>query len=392
MIKKAYIGLIFIMNPSSVFLPAFVIALLAACSSGKQAFERGEYYAAVMHAVNRLKQNPDHKKSQEILRTSYPMALEYLETDAKNQIASNANNKWHSALTSYEKINQMYEAIRQSPGARKVIPNPKNYYAEIGPIKEKAADELYQSGITLLMKGTREDAKRAYYQFNEAQRLVPGYKDVLEYLEKAKTDATVFVVVEPVTVPTRYNLSGNFFQDKIDEFLARNYPDQGFVRFIHSAAASQLQLPRIDQVMRLQFDDFSVGNTHTTEQTETVSKDSVKVGEAKVNGQTVPVYNTVTAKVTIVRREVVSQGLLSMVITDYKSGAVLSHRKFPGRYVWYATWARFNGDERALTPRQLELTKLPEAQPPDPQSLFLTFAAPIYEQLTQAVREFYQNY
>lgn len=374
------------------FIYLLTVIHLSGCSSGKQAFERGEYYEAVMQAVSRLRQNPDHTKSKETLRNSYPMALEWLETDAKNQIASNANNKWRNALISYEKINNMYEAIRQSPGALRVISHPKNYYSEIGPLKEKAAEELYNAGIASLMKGTREDAKRAFYQFAEANQYVPNYKDVVEYLDKAKTEATVFVVVEQVSVPARYNLSGGFFQDKIWEFLNRNYTEQGFVRFYNPVAAEELHLPRIDQVMRLQFDDFSVGNISTNEKVETVSKDSVKVGEAKVNGQTVPVYNTVSAKITTVRREVVSQGLLSMVITNAKTGAVLSHQKFPGRYVWSATWARFNGDERALSPQQLELCKRPEALPPDAQNLFLSFAGPIYDQLVPAIRDFYRNY
>lgn len=369
-----------------------ITILLIGCSSGKQAFERGEYYEAVMQAVYRLRQNPNHAKSKETLRSSYPMAIEWLENDAKNQIASNAGSKYQNALLSYEKINNMYEAIRQSPGALRVIPNPKNYYTEIGPLKEKAADELYNAGITSLMKGTREDAKRAFYQFSEANKLIPNYKDVVEYLDKAKNEATVFVVVEPIVVPARYNLSGDFFQDKIWEFLNRNYPDQGFVRFFNPVAAKELHLSRIDQVMRLQFDDFNVGNTATSERIETVSRDSVKVGEAKVNGQTVPVYNTVTAKVTTIRREVVSQGLLSMIINDTKTGAVLAHQKFPGRYLWTATWARFNGDERALTAQQLELCKRPEAFPPDTQSLFLAFASPIYDQLLPAIREFYRKY
>ncbi len=379
-------------NPPYRACCLLAVLYLAACSSGKQAFERGEYYEAVMQAVSRLRQNPDHAKSKETLRNSYPMALEWLESDAKNQIASNATNKWRNALYAYERINNMYEAIRQSPGALRVIPSPKHYYSEIGPLKEKAADELYNAGIASLMKGTREDAKRAYFQFMEANQYVPNYKDVVEYLGKAKSEATVYVVVEQVSVPARYNLSGDFFQDKIWEFLNRNYTEQGFVQFLSPAAAKELHLPRIDQVMRLQFDDFSVGNVTTTEKVETVSRDSVKVGEAKVNGQTVPVYNTVTAKLTTVRREVVSQGLLSMIITNAKTGAVLSHQKFPGRHVWTATWARFNGDERALTAQQIELSKRPEALPPDPQNLFLAFAGPIYDQLIPAIREFYRNY
>ncbi|MBX2966479.1 MAG: hypothetical protein KF845_10055 [Cyclobacteriaceae bacterium] len=368
------------------------VLILSACSSGKKAYERGNYYEAVMQAIGRLRQNPDHKKSKETLRNSYPLAVDWLESDAKNKIASNSNTKFKDALNSYEQINSMYEAIRQSPGALKVIPNPKNYYSEIAPLKEKAAEELYNSGIDLLMKGTREDAKRAFFNFNETNAYVPGYKDVVEYLEKSKFEATTFVVLEQVAIPTRYNLSGGFFQDRIEEYVNRNYPDQGFVKFYTPQAAQNIQLPRVDQIMRLQFDDFSVGNTTVREKEETVKKDSVKVGEAKIDGKTVPVYNTVTAKLTTVRKEVVSEGLLSMVIVDAQTGGVLIHRKFPGRYEWFTTWGRFNGDERALTDQQAELCKRREIQPPDPQAMFLAFAGPIYDQLTPAIRSFYQRY
>jgi hypothetical protein len=66
-----------------------------------------------------LRQKPDHKKSKEVLATSYQMAIDYLETDAQNQIASNANFKWRNAVDDYEKINNLYEQIRTSPGALK---------------------------------------------------------------------------------------------------------------------------------------------------------------------------------------------------------------------------------------------------------------------------------
>jgi hypothetical protein len=274
----------------------------------------------------------------------------------------------------------------------RVIPNPKSYYDQLGPLKEKAADELYNEGIHSLMKGTRDDAKRAYFQLAEANQYVPNYKDVVEYLAKAKTEATVFVVVEQVAVPTRYNLSGGFFQDKVEEFLHQHYTERDFVRFYTPVEARSINLARTDQILRLQFDDFSVGNTTINERVETVTKDSVKVGEANVGGKMVPVYNTVSAKVTIIRKEVVSEGLLSMIVVDAKTGGVLSHRKFPGRYVWSATWARFNGDERALSPQQVELCKRKEAYPPDAQAMFLAFANPIYDQLISAIRQFYYSY
>ncbi len=373
-------------------LIAFAALTFFACSSGKQAYERGDYYEAVMKAVNRLRQNPGHSKSAEALSGAYPLAVDFFETQARNEIASNSPYKWKNAIQSYNAINQLYEAIKQCPGCLKVVNNPKNYYAEIGPLKEKAAEESYNLGITALMKGTRQDAKTAYFNFADVQNFVPGYKDVLEYLDKAKFEATLKVVVEQIPVPARYNLSGGFFQDKVEEFLHNNYPDRGFVKFYTPQEADLAKLPYIDQILRIQFDDFSVGNTVLREKEETLSKDSVVVSETKVQGKTVPVYGTVKAKLTTFTKEVTSNGLLSMVIVDGRTNGVLSHQKFDGKYVWVSKWANFNGDERALSDQQLALCKLRETQPPIPQELFLEFTRPIYDRLIPALRSFYQNY
>jgi hypothetical protein len=366
--------------------------VLAACSSGKKAYERGDYFGAVTKAITRLRQNPDHSKTRETLRNAYPLAVNFYETQASNEIASNAQFKWKNAIQAYNQINYMYEQIRQCPGCMKVISNPKNYYAEIGPLKEKAADESYNAGINALMRGTRADAKQAYFNFKDAQTFVPGYKDVVEYLDKSKFEATVKVILEQIPVPARYNLSGGFFQDKVEAYLHANYPDEGFVKFYTPQEASRTNLPRADQVLRIQFDDFSVGNVNMKEKEETVSKDSVKVGETKIEGKTVPVYNTVKAKLTTYRKEVISTGLLSMLVVDAKSNGVLTHKKFTGEYSWVNTWARFNGDDRALTDQQLNLCKQKEVQPPANQDLFLEFTKPIYNQLVPAIKSFYQNY
>lgn len=379
-------------HPYGRFFVLISILILSACASGKKLYERGAYYEAVMTSVQRLRQNPDHKKSAEALKSAYPMAMEYLKSDVDNQINSNSPNKWRNAIASYDKINQMYESIRQSPAALKIIKEPKNFYAEIAPLKEKAAEESYLAGIDALMKGTREDAKRAYYNFADAQSFSPNYKDVVEYLEKSKDEATLKVVVEQVAVPARYSLSGGFFQNKVEEFLHQNYPDRGFIKFFTPVEAERLKPARVDQYLRLQFDDFTVGNTNVTERIETMKKDSVKVGEVKVDGKNVPVYNTVTAKVTTVRKEVISRGVLSMIVLDAKSNGVLTHKKFSGEYTWFSTWARFNGDERALTDQQLALIKRKEQQPPPAQDLFLSFADPIYSQLTNGLQSFYRNY
>lgn len=369
-----------------------LVVIISSCSSGKKAYERGDYYSAVMKAITRLRQNPDHSKSAATLQEAYPLAVEYFESQAQNAISSNSAFKWKNAIESYNSVNQLYEQIRQCPGCLRVVSNPKNYYAEIGPLKEKAAEESYNAGITALMKGTRNDAKQAYYNFADAQLFVPGYKDVIDYLEKAKWEATLKVVVEQIPVPARYNLSGGFFQDKVEEFLHTNYSEMSFVRFYTPTEAQTGQLEQPDQVLRIQFDDFSVGNTTIREKEETLSKDSVKVGEVKMEGKTVPVYNTVKAKLTVTRKEVLSNGLLSMIVVDARTNGILTHKKFSGEYLWVNSWARFNGDERALTDQHLALCRQKEIQPPGAQDLFFEFTKPIYNQLIPALRGFYQNY
>lgn len=379
------------MKIGSLLFPCIII-VVAGCSSGKKAYEKGDYYGAVMKSIARLRQNPDHSKSAQTLQSAYPLALEFFETQANNEIASNSPFKWKNAIQSYNQINQMYEQIRQCPGCMKVVRSPKNYYAEIAPLKEKAAEESYNAGINALMKGNRNDAKNAYFNFVDAQAFVPGYKDVVEYLDKAKFEATLKVILEQIPVPARYNLSGGFFQDRVEEFLHQNYTEQTFIRFYTPQEAKSVNLPYADHVLRIQFDDFSVGNINMKEKEETVKKDSVKVGETKIEGKTVAVYNTVTAKLTTYRKEVVSTGLLSMVVTDAKTNGVLSHKKFTGEYAWVNTWARFNGDERALTDQHLAMVKQKETQPPGAQDLFLEFTKPIYNQLVPAIKGFYQSY
>lgn len=375
------------------YLPViFSVLVFFGCSSGKKAYERGDYYEAVMKSVNRLRQNPGHTKSAEALQGAYPLAVEYFESQAKNEVASNSPYKYKNAISHYTSINQLYEAIKQCPGCLKVVKNPVNFYSEIGPLKEKAAEESYNAGISSLMKGTRVDAKTAYFNFVDVQNFAPGYKDVLDYITKAKDEATLKVVVEQIPVPARYNLSGGFFQDKVEEFLHNNYPDQGFVKFYTPQEAERIRLARTDQILRIQFDDFSVGNSVLREKEEEVSKDSVKISDVKIEGKTVPVYGTVKAKYTTFTKEVSSSGLLSMVIVDAKTNGVLSHQKFDGKYVWVSRWARFNGDERALTDAQISLTRQKETSPPVAQDMFLEFTRPIYDRLVPALRSFYQNY
>jgi hypothetical protein len=51
------------MNSGRLLILVAIITLTG-CASGKKAYERGDYYEAVMLSVSKLRQNPDHMKIQ----------------------------------------------------------------------------------------------------------------------------------------------------------------------------------------------------------------------------------------------------------------------------------------------------------------------------------------
>lgn len=253
------------------------IFLLDSCSSGKVAYERGNYYQAVITSVDRLRKNTDHEKSAETLRQAYPLALSYYEDRAKASLATNGPFKWTAVVESYTTINVMYDEIRRSPGALKVIPNPANYYTQLQEAKQHAAEENYAAGIAALSISSRDKAKEAYGLFKNANGFVPGYKDVNKMMEEARWAATLKVVVEPIPVQTKnISVSAEFFDDKISEYVHSASINE-YVRFFTRKEAQQLKL-NPDHIVKLEFDEFAVGQVFLYEREMKLENDSVLVG------------------------------------------------------------------------------------------------------------------
>jgi hypothetical protein len=573
-------------------IPAMVV--LDSCSSGKAAYEQGNYYESVMTSVSRLRRNTDHKKSVETLRQAYPLAVRYYEDQANNVLASNNEFKWTSVVQSYTMINMMYDEIKRSPGAMAVIPNPVNYHNKLDEAKRNAAEENYQAGILALSVGSRDKAKQAYGLFKRANDFVVGYKEVNNYMEQALFAATVKVLITPVPATRNVAWSAEFFNDKISEFLHTASINE-FVRFYTLSEAQTLKL-NPDHVIELTFDEFMVGQVTMHEKQIQLEKDSVvmgtyiapstqvaantnttsniqnqnntgsnsntgnptsgntssnvlpntgttqnntvntnlnnqsNTGTGNLNNQaqnsqsnntqnaqpnhnnqggsgnqnqqnnnnqnsqeanedkvtichkppgntantqtliipmsavqahldhgdalgfcddskgnsnkpagnknnnskgasgagygsliqknhdqlllasnetkawmfgitdepptsdTVTIYGKVKATYYHYQKTTTSKGIVSFRIIDAKTKGILSAEKMPGQYVWISEWATFNGDERALTPLQLEIAKQRERVPPPAQDLFIEFTKPIYTQITGKIQNFYKGY
>ncbi len=371
--------------------------MLAACSSGKRALQKGNYDQAVVKAVNRLRSSPNNEKARQTLQEGYALALQWHLDNVSHLQTSNTRFRWEGIAQNYDQLNYLYDDIRRCPGGLQVVGNPRQYLNEASDAKVQAAMERYDAGVALMeqAKNNRLVAREAFQHFAVVEQLTPSYRDNRAKMDEARFYATLKVVVEQVTVGSRtFSLSNEYFQNKVNEFLANNRRFNEFVRFYtpQEAVAEKLQYP--NHIVRLQFDDFVVGQTLLTSNTETfTSKDSVKVGEVSLgNGKKQAVYNKVTAKLTVNKKTVSSKGLLDMQIFEPASNRVVFQNKMPGEFVWFSEWGNFNGDERALTEQQKKVCGVHEVLPPPPQDLFVEFCKPIYGQVTDQIRRYYQNY
>lgn len=379
---------------SYILLTLITGSLLVACNSSKNLYEQGNYYEAVMRSVEKLRKNPNNKNSREVLASAYPSAVNSFMDKIENNKNANIAMRYTEEAAIYGRLNGMYESIQRSPGAKQVIDNPRKYYTALDRVKPLAAEEQYAAGMSLMADGTREGAKRAYRHFQEADRFIPGYKDVRYQAEEAYHRAILHVVANLRPVQSRlYELSGEEFYRQVNNTLSRIEQNE-FIRFYTPEEAEQVNLQRPDQVLEINFEDFVVGETHTREIVEKMERDSVVVGEVELaGGRTKEVLGTVKADVVINHMEVVSRGMVSLTISrsglDNKD---LLYQDFPGQFVWFHEWGHFNGDDRALTDEQLDVCNQRPIQPLPPQQMFVEFTRPIQQQLNNRLISFYRGY
>lgn len=372
----------------------FILIIAAACSSGKKAYQKGNYDGATLKAINRLRSSPNNKRATATLYNAYNQSRIWHSNNVRTLQQTQDLFKWEKIADNYAQMNLLYDQISTCPACLQVISNPDRYTAELEDAKVKAAEARYGEGLKVFEKNKydRLTARQAYEHFYTADRYFPGYQNVRELMDEAKYYATLKIVVEEIPMHSRsLELSNEFFENKIQEFL-HQMPVNEFVRFYTIDEARANGIEEADHVLLLQFDDFVVGQTSLKEKDIELSKDSVVVGTVMIDGVKTDVYNTVKARLHLYEKNLVSQGILDLRIIDPRTNVVLTQEKLLGSFVWNTQWGSFNGDERALTDQELKLCKLKEVPPPHPQDLFVAFTQPIYSQITLKIRDFYSRY
>ncbi len=351
--------------------------------------ERGNYMRATTMSIDKLCTRPDDSQAAEVLKESYPLALQQLE--AQIQSASNAVSassmlisKWDELISLYQTVNQYDERIRRCPAASSVINSPRNYQIEMREAMRRAAQIHCQLGSEKLALNRRDLSREIVNHFQKTQEYAPEMcPDALQKMELGRLMGIMKVLVEQLPVQGYYAPSDEFFRNQINTYLL-TLRKNNQLDFYYDALAMPM---RPNQVLRFQFYDFTVGETTNRERIETVS-DTISISS---QDQKIIDKQVVTAELRTYEKSVRSNAVLEIKILDEDNQRVLLNERIPSEYIWTSTWATYQGDKRALNAAQQALCNEREQTVPDRQFLFTEMCRPLLGQLKPKLQEFYRN-
>jgi len=370
-----------------------ILLLFLGCSSGKNAFEKGNYTEALYKAVERLRADPDNTKAKETLAEAFPLVYEYYNLQAKQSLNDNLKYKWEKVVSSYETWNSIHERIFSVQAAKEIVPQSIPYTRELQDSKNEAGTEREQDGDVFLGKNTRDDAKTAYSNYGVALKYVPERQGLKQKQDSALNRATLRVLV------TQLLSKDPVFQTKVDyirrELLlslnGSNRPSI-FVKFLGKAELPDNYPYPMDHQLDFSFESLNLGQLATTKSEKEIKKDSVVVSTIDKNGVKIPVYATVSAKVIRYTKTVTSTAQLVLVAKDKASGSILYNQMVNPVYIWRDEWGTYSGDDRALTKEEKTFYTKKESAVPERYKLFEELSSVMQQQLLEKIVSFYRNY
>lgn len=162
-----------------------ISVLFLSCTSSKKMLERGQYDRAIDRSTEKLMKKPGNAKELEVLHEAYELAnmfdrerIEFLELEGLEE-------SWVEIYELYEQLNRRQMKVRRLPTQIRNQFTFYNYDQEIIESKAAAADVSYKRGLEFLEKGDKMSARQAYYEFDRAAQIYPGYEDVDQLLAES---------------------------------------------------------------------------------------------------------------------------------------------------------------------------------------------------------------
>lgn len=372
------------MKRSSHLLLLFSLFIFLACKSTRKLYEQGDYERAFYSAIEDLKKNPSNSKAQSVLPDAYNSASRIYLNQISSSSNGSANNiqKLDAIYSAYQALQRMFQAVQSTPGAFNLI-RARDYSGELEQAADNAASLHYERGLDFMSRGGKKNAQKAYEEFYDADRYVPGYKDVVERKEEALDLALTRVAVTNINQQFGfYTVNGAYLDNELLRTL-NNIGENTYHEF-YNEYSSALKDARVDQYMDLMMTDIWFGSPYSNKYSYTVSK------EVTVTGPKDSVYKqTVYATVNVERQLVEARSSLGCRVTDAETRRIIFTDRFPAKYTWENQMGTFTGDSRALSEKDKAIINGSFRNPPSYDDLYRELTRQILSDFSTRMRQVY---
>lgn len=341
-----------------------VLISLASCKTASKLYQKGNYDEAVELAAKKLQKDPNDSKLIDIIRSSYGYAVEDHQSRIRNNSQDNNELKWEWMYNEYAALQRMYDAIHKVPSVFNIV-HPVDYSSYLIIYSDKAGDVRYERGLAFMQRYDKQSYRNAYREFQVAERLKPGNRNIIQKLNEAYEYAVTNIVILPLEQQFGYRYSSYNNYQSLDEQLLRNLKFNSgneFVKF-HSEWEARTNNIRPDQVVDMRLATLNIGRYFDNRSTREVSKEVVIKEIVYRPDSIVKVYGKVFATIITTRRTMRSDAMLQINVRDGNGGWLWNDNIY-ANHNWETVFATFSGDERALNDNDRQLVNKRQEQPP----------------------------
>lgn len=335
-----------------IFYP--LLFVLVSCNSSKKNYlDRADTDNALFDAVKALKKKGSDTAASNALPLLYAAAQERHLRKIGALSESRELSRWDKLIDEYNLLQDMHNAIIDANAAYSAV-TPVNYQQTIYDLKQRAAEDYYNSASGYLNTPGRENAKKAYNFFKKADKFVAGYKDAKSRMDEAYQNAIVNVQINQVQDNSfffntgwgnfGYNYSNEYFQQSLVRDLGGKNSSRYPARFYTDWEARRDNIQpdwSVDLILR----NMNIPYPNSYRYSRNASR-QIESGR-DTSGK--PIYQTVYATVNITRQSFDARADMDVVIADLANNKTIDRRSFRENYSWQEEYATYTGDSRALS-------------------------------------------
>ncbi|MBN2012810.1 hypothetical protein JW960_26000 [candidate division KSB1 bacterium] len=388
----------------------------------RQLYAKGNFKDAFYTCVTALKMKPGYDKAQILIQQAYPDLVNQHETKIKTLENASDEFRWDAVVDEYDQLIAVNTTLTSLPQlvdkkTQQVIQfNVRDYSPFLRNAKMNAAKSHYAAGDRISKIQSLDSQKQAAKEFKAADHYVSGFQDAgqrYEVCRKAGIKRMAIIPFDNKSGKAQYGAVEEMITDRVISLIMNDREAMEFLEIV-----SRDQLLQVMQEQKLgmtgTIDDataVTVGKIlgvhelltgkitqirYTPERTTNrsyVETERVPVGtekyvddKGKMRERTV--WGDVQATVTAYTKTAQASLSGSYQIVDVATARVKKSESFEGVGDYLCEWAKFRGDERALTNNSKRLARQAEGFAPTDDELVNDASDDLSNKLAGALKRY----